>query len=263
MSSVPTVRDPYEEGGLLRSRVWGGRAVGWAPKMRHRFGYVAPEHRYQLLLDDLVGENTAWLDVGCGATPTPGNDALARRLADRCARMVGVDPGALVLENPYVHERVRAPVEDYRAEAAFDLITLRMVAEHVADPDAAVASLARLLRPGGKVVVYTTYRWSPAPIVAGLLPVALRRPCKRLLWGDADEDAYPVVNRMNTRGALRKLFEGHGLVESDFRYLDDCRTFGGLRASFWLELSCWRLLHAVGLHYPEVCLLGVYSDRDR
>jgi hypothetical protein len=64
---------------------------------------------------------------------------------------------------------------------------------------------------------------------------------------------------MNTRGALRRVFERHGFVESGFRYVDDCRTFANSRLFQWLELSTWRLLSTVGLHYPEVCLLAAYT----
>jgi hypothetical protein len=134
-----------------------------------------------------------------------------------------------------------------------------MVAEHIADPEAAVTALARLTKPGGRVVVYTINRWSPVPIITWLTPYRLHHLPKRLLWGADPKDTFPVAYRMNTRGELRRLFERHSFRESEFGYLDDCRTFAGIRALLNLELGLWRCFRALGVTYPENCLLGVYE----
>jgi len=63
---------------------------------------------------------------------------------------------------------------------------------------------------------------------------------------------------MNTRRALQRVFRSHGFAESEFAYLDDCRTLAVFRLTLILELSIWRSLHALGITYPENCLLGVY-----
>ena len=52
-----------------------------------------------------------------------------------------------------------------------------------------------------------------------------------------------------------------GFKEEQFNYLDDCRSFAGWKITNLLELSAWKLLHALGLHYPEVCLLGTYRKQ--
>ena len=48
----------------------------------------------------------------------------------------------------------RGRVEVCDSRHRFDLITLRMVAEHIQDPDRSIARLAELLKPGGLVVIY-------------------------------------------------------------------------------------------------------------
>lgn len=232
---------------------------GWSPRMRHRFGYFNPDDQYEALVDRLVDDQTTWLDAGCGRFLFPSNAPLARQLADRCAHLVGVDPDETLDENPYVHERAKVLIDDYRTDRQFDLVTLRMVAEHVAEPDVTAESLARLTRPGGRVVIFTIYKWSPVPLVTDIVPFGLHHPVKKYLWNTQSKDTFPVANKMNTRGALRRVFERHGFAESSFRYVDDCRTFANSKFLQWLELGTWRLLRTVGLHYPEVCLLAVYT----
>src|SRR6266496_978532 len=99
-----------------------------------------------------------------------------------------------------------------------------MVAEHIARPQPALASLARLTKPGGKVVVFTINRWSPVSIAAWTVPFKLHHAIKHFLWRTEEKDTFPVVYEMNTKGRLRQLFQGHGFREVFFAHLSDCRT---------------------------------------
>src|SRR6266436_4382643 len=121
-------------------------AVGWGPRIRSRFGYFTPDDYYEATVSRLVTTGCAWLDVGSGRNVFPGNRKLAQLLAQRCGLLVGLDPDSTIDENDLVHERVRVSVEDYQPDRAFDVVTLRMVAEHVADPEGAVAAFARLTK---------------------------------------------------------------------------------------------------------------------
>jgi SAM-dependent methyltransferase len=232
---------------------------GWATRMRLDFDYFTPDEVYEALVDRLVTPGCAWLDVGCGRAVFPSNERLARALAARSALLVGVDPDETIEENAIVHRRFRGTVEGLEGERTFDVVTLRMVAEHVTDPEATAGALARLTGAGGVVVVYTVNRWSPASVVSRVVPFGLHHPVKRWLWGTEEKDTFPVAYRMNTRGSLRRLFEHHGFREANFAYLDDCRSLGRFKPLLFLELSAWRALRAVGLRYPENCLLGVYE----
>ena len=58
---------------------------------------------------------------------------------------------------------------------------------------------------------------------------------------------------------LQTVFAGAGFREVYFRYLDDCRTLARWKATLAAELTVWKALRSVGLHYPETCLLGVYE----
>jgi SAM-dependent methyltransferase len=234
---------------------------GWNPRIRYRFGYFSPDEHYEALVMRLVHQGCAWLDVGCGRHVFPSNAPLARLLADRAAVLVGLDPDPTLAQNRFVHERLPFSMEAFQPDREFDLVTMRMVAEHVAEPERFMASLARTLRSGGRAVVYTVYRYAPVPLLTSIVPFSLHHPAKRLLWKTDPKDTFPTEFRMNTRARLVDLFSRHGLTEEYFAYLDDCRTLARLRPGLLLELSLWKGLRAVGMPYPERCLLGVYQKQ--
>lgn len=237
------------------------RQEGWAVRSRYRFGYFIPDDFYTAVVEQHVSKGTRWLDVGGGRNVFPFHRALARILADRCQLLVGVDPSSNLQDNPYVHEKVQSAIEHYRPGQVFDLATLRMVAEHLPDPPKTIAALRHLLRPGGRVIVYTVNRWSPVTILSDLIPFRLHYHLKKILWGGEEKDTFPTCYRMNTRKRLKDLFEDGGFEERLFAYLDDCGTFGQIPGLYQAELLAWRALRRLGLRYPENCLLGVYEKR--
>ena len=91
----------------------------------------------------------AVLDVGCGSIP---NRLIAlRALGPR--RMLGID---LFIEGDAVVGGVplrKARIED--VDERFDLVWFHHSLEHVPDPRGALTAAARLLRPGGRVIVRT------------------------------------------------------------------------------------------------------------
>ena len=248
---------------LFRQKYGDPTTVGWSPRRRYQFGYFLPSDMYEALVRSLTFERCSWIDIGGGHNIFPENPDLARMLVARCATVVAVDPSENVLRNAFANERVQRAIEDYAANRRFDLATLRMVAEHIADPAAAGQALSRLVEPGGVVVVLTVNRWSPLTILSALTPLSLHHALKRVFWGSAEEDTFPVQYRMNTRKALRGVLDPAGFDEILFAYLDDLSTWGRFRWMNYLEhvgrVACRR----VGLPYPENCLLGVYRKRSR
>jgi SAM-dependent methyltransferase len=254
----PTKQDVEE---VFCRKYDGPSGLGPNPRLWRRHGYFLPDEFYEAAVARLVAPTTRWLDAGCGRDLFPHNPALADELARRCALLVGLDPDANVLDNRWVHEAVRGTLHDYHPSATFDLVTLRMVAEHVAETEELVADLARLTAPGGKVVVYTPWVWSPAALLARAVPFGLHHAVKRLLWRTEERDTFPVAYRMNGRGRLAHLFEGAGFAEGYFARLADCRLFARFRPLHRAELGLWRLTRRLRLGYPECCLLGVYERR--
>lgn len=232
--------------------------LGWGPRLRRAHDYFTPDDWYEALLAGLVTPGVRWLDVGCGRDLFPNNRKLAQLLAGRAGRLVGLDPDPALQENPFVHERIAASIDDFDGGRRFDLVTLRMVAEHVAAPESCVRGIARALRPGGLAVVYTVFGLSPVPLLTRICPMPLRHAIKRLLWRTEPRDTFPTCFRMNTRSALRRVFLGQGLEEAAFLRLDDCRTLARFRLLCEFELMLLEACRLLRLRYPEQCLLGIY-----
>lgn len=92
---------------------------------------------------------TRWLDYGCG------NGGLVRWVRERTpARCVGFEEG-WIADTARKHGIPILDEAEIDASGPFDVITAIEVLEHVVDPKAFVAKIARLLAPGG-VFFYTT-----------------------------------------------------------------------------------------------------------
>lgn len=232
---------------------------GWSPQMQRAFDYFNPDDHYEALVAKLVQPDTRWLDVGCGRSPFPNHPRLAETLAARCRLLVGVDPSDTLDDNTYIHAAIKRPIEDFQTDDPFDLVTLRMVAEHIENPERMMRSLVGATRPGSKVVVYTVNKWSPVPLATRLVPFPFHHPLKNLVWDVDDNDTFPTHYRLNTRRALTRSFSAAGFTECFFTHLDDCRTFGGFRHLRRMELRCRAVLHRLGLRHPESCLLAVFN----
>lgn len=231
---------------------------GWGPKMRLAHGYFSPDDYYEALVARLVTAGADWADIGCGRDIFPSNPDLAKTLSERANYIYGIDPDPNVLENAMLDDRFHGLVEDCRIERQFDVVTLRMVAEHITDPDRAIGRIARLLKPGGHAVIYTPYKWAPMSVVASALPFKWHHPLKRLIWDAQARDTFPTAYRLNTRRDLQIHTAKAGLAEAHFQFLDDCRVLSRYRALNWCELRLQRVLNAMGMHYPERCILAAY-----
>lgn len=265
----PTDRPAHSQITLTREdlertfRLKHGNLVraGWAPRMQRAFDYFNPDDYYEALVAKLIQPGMRWLDVGCGRKIFPSNPRLAQIVAGRCGLLMGVDPSDTLDDNRYVHRKVKQPIEDFSSDEPFDVVTLRMVAEHIAEPRKALASLSRATRPGSRVVVYTVNKWAPVSIAARLIPFRFHHRLKTLVWKVEKRDTFRVVYRMNTRRRLMNVLRAAGFQERYFVRLDDCRASGRFRRLRYVELCCRLLLRHCGLRYPESCLLAVYERR--
>jgi 2-polyprenyl-6-hydroxyphenyl methylase/3-demethylubiquinone-9 3-methyltransferase len=143
------------------------------------------------------------LDVGCGG------GILSEAMARAGAQVIGIDLSRAVLDVAELHalegklsiEYQVIAAEDLAAQrpAAFDLVTCMEMLEHVPDPAASMGALARLVKPGGDVILSTLNR-KPlafavaivgAEYIARVLPrgtheyLKFIRPSELARWGRA------------------------------------------------------------------------------
>jgi len=150
------------------------------------------------------------LDAGCGS-----GRVFQHRQARNVRRIVGID----VTDEPKENENLTdATKGDLRSlpfrDSTFDLAILSHVAEHLVEPAPVFAELARVLKPGGRLLLLTPNRWHYVPLMARLLPHRLHIFLNN--WRGVDtRDIFPTVYGANTAGRLRELCAGADLdVES-------------------------------------------------
>lgn len=171
------------------------------------------------LLDDAIRARLRpgrVLDIGCGGGRLFPNDyrAVGRTV-------VGIDLDPALRSNTLLDGRVFGSAETlpFRA-ASFDLVYSRYVFEHLARPQAVFAELARILRPGGAVVILTPNRNHYVPLVARLTPSWFHKGYNARVRGRHSDDTFPTLYRANTRRTLRALASAAGLEEAECRMVE-------------------------------------------
>lgn len=144
------------------------------------------------------------LDLGCGS------GLYARTLVERGAKVTATEFAPTSLAQAMSNLGALAEQVDFRLEdvqdlslrdARFDKVLLTEVIEHVPGPELAIAEAARVLRPGGLLVVSTPSRFAPMNLAYGLK--------RRLRRYGFNEHLYEF-----TPGSFRRLLEEHLQVES-------------------------------------------------
>ncbi len=240
---------------------YGSNPKGKAPQIRKKFAYFTPEDYYQAAIVSILKRQDKWLDIGCGRDIFPDNPRLAQVLTSRTKETVGVDPSPNVRDNKFLNRSYLGFTDSVAEENYYDLVTLRMVAEHVANPDELVAQIDRVSARGAHVIVYTIYKWSPVSIITKLTPFWAHHAPKRFFWNTEERDTFPVEYKMNTKSQLNDLFFRRGFENLDFMYLDDCRTLAKFKLTLYAELYFRKFLNFFNLHYPELCILSIYRKK--
>lgn len=171
------------------------------PEPYKRFFYGTRFRAVLEALDPGAGEQI--LEIGCGS------GYYTRELVRRGAAVTATEfaPSALAQARRNLRElagEVDLRIEDAQrlsfADESFDKVLLSEVIEHVSEPELAVAEAARVLRPGGLLVVSTPSRYSPLNLAYGL---------KRRIRGYAFNEHLHEF----TPGLFRQLLESHFDVE--------------------------------------------------
>jgi SAM-dependent methyltransferase len=224
------------------------------PSYVWRFGQ---DRRLALIRQFVPLENRWILDVGCGI------GTYVRKLRGLSNYVFGIDVdeervawGAKDVPNLQVSTSEELPFQD----ESFDVIILNEVIEHVRDDVKTISECVRVLRPGGRVIIYAPnrlYLFETHGIYIG------RRYIFRLIpfvnWlPDLLRDRFCPHVRVYTTPQIRRLFDGtparivhHGYVFPGFDNIvaDHPRLGHALRTVLYAvettPLACFGLSHFV------------------
>lgn len=220
----------------------------WADKYIRR---KASDFRYRWeLFDELVArsmpESGVWLDIGCG------DNGLISKLAGPKVEPLGID----------IERHANLSDERFLLASIYDLpikncsvglITLRFVAEHIEWPGKALGECARVLRPGGRVVIMTTNKLSPIIFPVRLMPFGFKHWLAGRLFGEEAHDLQPTYHRLNSLADFNQsLF---GLRIEKFDYVQDGNYYR--RAIFRGHVLWHRLTKSLGLTGLRTNILAV------
>jgi len=156
------------------------------------------------------------LDIGCG------RDArLLKSISNNYGKCIGID---IDIPKHGIHSA------DYNFLCAdahhiplhsstVDIIAMNDVVEHLADPRAVFQECARVLRPGGKLIILTVNK-RYFPIALGrFLPHRFCQVLNHMITGTSEEDTFYTYYRANTPQSLKALIKNTGLCPLKIKYL--------------------------------------------
>jgi len=210
------------------------------------------QHPYGVLrrrVEDLLAPDATLLDAGCGR----GAPTLAH-FRGRARRLVGVDLVEFADAPSGIELRQRDLADTGLAPGAVDLMYSQAVLEHVTDPDAVFAEIARVLKPGGRYIGLTANKWDYASLAARLIPNRFHPWIVRRTEGRDEQDVFPTAYRANTRRDVARHAARHGLELVEFRYLGQYPNYFMFNGALFLVATAYqKLIERVA---PLHCLQG-------
>lgn len=263
--SLPPSRYPGMPWALLPSPLsWVDPLSSTVERVRARLFANTPRDRdaYHAVIEECLGGCRDVLDLGCGKgvlNPFPWQE-------HPDVRVVGIDPDPEAVSNPSLAEFHL--LEDGKpwavGDESFDLVVCRYVLEHVADPDAFLAELHRVLRRGGRFVFLTPSKYYPVMLISHRLPLSTHRRVLAHTKKSAANDVFATHYAMNSKRELRSQADRYGfevglLKQRDFQpadYFDFHIVPFSLNLTYVGLCKLTRLDHQIG-----ASILGMFVKR--
>lgn len=173
------------------------------------------------MIAEKVAPDAVVFDAGCSR----GDPDLPAMNHGRA--LIGVDMDMLGLRANFLADGVAcAPLDrlPFR-DQAFDVVVSKWVAEHLEFPARDFAECARVLKPGGALIVLTPNAWSLFTLISRSIPYRLKQIIKGRLFQGHEEDTFRTWYRANGPGQLNKLLEEAGFRCERLELLPGMWTF--------------------------------------
>lgn len=213
------------------------------------FSHVDGTVAFYTRINALLQPEMTVLDFGAGRgravqeDPFPYRRAL-QTLQGKCRRLIGVDVDDAVLQHPRLDEAHILP-EGGRlpiADGTVDLIVSDSTFEHIAQPEAVVPELDRVLKPGGWICARTPNRWGYIGLGTNLIPNRWHvRLLKYLQPHRKAVDVFPTTYRLNTQAALKKHFPENSWTHCSYGHFAEPAYFGTSKILWTLVLLSYRV----------------------
>jgi SAM-dependent methyltransferase len=182
-------------------------------KERYRDRFYKPEFRgmydrFSDVIHEYVRAGDVMLDAGCGSGRV---FQYHFDVHQRPRLIVGVDVTKEPHGNGNIDAAARADLGrlPFRDDV-FDAAISSHVAEHLTRPETVFGELARVLKPGGRLLILTPNRWHYVTISSALMPHSFHLKFNN--WRGVDShDIFRTEYKANTAARLRELYEGAGL----------------------------------------------------
>jgi SAM-dependent methyltransferase len=189
------------------------------------------------------------VDAGCGRSAP-----VLVKFRGRAARLIGIDVVDFTQQLDGIELYQRDLADTGLESGSVDVVMARSVMEHIPNPVAVYAEVARILRPGGRFVFLTANLWDYASLIAATVPNRLHPWIVAHTEGRREEDVFPIQYQSNTRRAISRAAASSWLRIERFEYLGQYPAYFMFNGALFL-LATWyeRMISALP---PLNCLRG-------
>jgi SAM-dependent methyltransferase len=178
-----------------------------------------PFYRFPEEARRLVGENSTVLHGGCGADSSIGFREVARLT-------LGLDADEWICQNTdldlaLMGDLCHLPLVD----ECMDLVAARWVVEHMNHPALFFQEVARVLKPGGQLLLLTTNLHHYFALAVRITPIRFQRRFLQSTLETDPHDVFPTFYRANTIRRVRALAAEAGLIEERLEMLEGSPDF--------------------------------------
>jgi len=214
-----------------------------------RPGYEDGVAVYAKLVGKYLTPEATVLDAGCG------RGGIIELYCEAVKQAVGVDSDLDSLsEHRCLEQLVRGNLAELPfPDASFDVVMCSWVLEHLAQPEVVLEELARVLCPGGHLVLLAPNAWNYVTFAQRLVPGRFQRRLTRTIYARDDKDTFALAYRANTRRALDRVLGRIGLVNEEFHFVGDPSYVAGNDllyglAKAWERMTDWGPLRSTKVH---------------